>query len=460
MFIACAAAFAHRRAVSCAGAASGATRARSAFRGIVDREVARASSDLCEIHAVMTHRLFFDVTELARFDKGTGIQRVTRGLLQALRTQSPADWTVVPVRGDKATGRYLSAMPSSELADDGSSEPRVRERHIEAEAGDIFLSVDLAYNITPELRREVVRFRESGAAIYFVVHDLIPLMYPEWFHGTNAWFEGNDYLALFGYWFECVSEEADGLICVSDAVRNDVRAWLAKHPPKRKALPKLEYFHHGSDIAESVPSMGLPDDAQDVLARLRSSTTFLMVGTLEPRKGHELALDAFERLWADGADVDLVFVGRAGWKIERLISRLKAHPLRGKHLFWLDGITDEYLRRVYGASSVLLALSLAEGFGLPLVEAAHHRLPLIVRDIPVFREVCGDAATYFKGVSADDLHQLLVSWLAARAAGNCIYPDHMEVLSWADSARQLMAAIGRMRGNERFWSDKCTNESS
>jgi len=407
----------------------------------------------------MCHRLFFDVTELVGFDKGTGIQRVTRGLLQALRSTPPAGWTVVPVRGDKATGRYMTAMSASDVCDDGSPDLMVSERHVEPQAGDIFLSVDLAYNITPALREEVVRFRASGAAIYFVIYDLIPLMYPEWFHGTNAWFEGNDYLALFNYWFECVSEEADGLICISDSVRQDLRAWLAKHKPKREVLPQLEYFHLGSDITESVPSMGLPDDAQEVLARLEASSTFLMVGTLEPRKGHELALDAFEQLWAEGADVDLVFVGRVGWKIERLISRLQAHPMRGKRLFWLEGVTDEYLRRVYDSSSALLGLSLAEGFGLPLVEAAHHRLPLIVRDIPVFREVCGNAATYFTGSSADDLHALLVSWLAARKSGRCILPDGMEVLSWADSAKQLMGAVGRMLGNENFWSEKCASES-
>ncbi|WP_018442352.1 glycosyltransferase family 4 protein [Trinickia symbiotica] len=399
------------------------------------------------------------MTELVGFDKGTGIQRVTRGLLLALQSQPPADWAVVPVRGDKTTGRYVTALAASDARGDGSRDLMVSERHIEPRAGDIFLSVDLAYNITPELRQEVVRFRESGAAVYFVIYDLIPLMYPEWFHGTNAWFEGNDYLALFNYWFECVSEEADGLVCISDSVRQDLRAWLAKHKPKREVLPKLEYFHLGSDIAESVPSMGLPDDAEEVLARLKSSSTFLMVGTLEPRKGHELALDAFERLWAEGADVDLVFVGRVGWKIERLVARLQAHSMRGKRLFWLEGITDEYLRGVYESSSALLGLSLAEGFGLPLVEAAHHNVPLIVRDIPVFREVCGNSATYFNGASADDLHDLLVSWLAARESGKCVYPDGMEVLSWAESAKQLMAAVGRMLGNEHFWSEKCASES-
>lgn len=399
----------------------------------------------------MRHRLFFDVTELAGFDKGTGIQRVTRALLQALRQGAPSDWKVIPVLGDGAKGHFMTASALAERKLAGELN-EASEIAIEPAKGDIFLSVDLAYNITPSLREELARFRRNGVGVYFVVYDLIPLMYPEWFLGTNAWFEGNDYLKLFSYWFDCVSEESDGLVCISDSVRRDVVAWFERFPPARKTLPQLDYFHLGSDITESLPTRGLPPDAPQVLERLKSSTTFLMVGTLEPRKGHELALDGIEKLWAEGRDVNLVFVGRAGWKIERLIERIKQHPSLNTRLFWLDGISDEYLREVYMASSALLALSLAEGFGLPLVEAAHFKVPLIVRDIPVFREICSDAATYFSGTDGEDLSLLLTTWLAKRAAGNPMQPEGMEVLSWPDSARQLMVAVGRIRGTETFWS--------
>ena len=56
-------------------------------------------------------------------------------------------------------------------------------------------------------------------------------------------------------------------------------------------------------------------------------------------------------------------------------------------MLWLEGISDEYLDKVYAASTCLIAASEGEGFGLPLIEAAQHKLPIIARDIPVFREV-------------------------------------------------------------------------
>ncbi|WP_233176887.1 glycosyltransferase family 1 protein [Ralstonia sp. ASV6] len=389
--------------------------------------------------------MFFDVTELAGFDKGTGIQRVTRALLLAVSRSCPSDWQVVPVVGDGVAGVFRS-VPSMLSGDRG-----ITEENIEPLQGDIFLSVDLAYNITPSLRQELVRFRGEGVCIYFVVYDLVPLMYPEWFEGTNAWFEGNDYLDLFSHWFECASEEADGLICISDSVRQDVRRWLETHKPRRAELPQLGYFYLGSDISESVPTKGLPQDVSSVLGRLRAAPTFLMVGTLEPRKGHELALDAVEGLWAEGADVNLVMVGREGWKIERLAQRLKEHPELGKKLFWLDGISDEYLREIYSSASVLLALSLAEGFGLPLVEAARFGVPLIVRDIPVFREICGAGATYFQGKSNAELRALLREWLHSSHTGSVSCVNSIKVHSWRESAEQLMSALGKMRGEESFW---------
>ena len=94
------------------------------------------------------------------------------------------------------------------------------------------------------------------------------------------------------------------------------------------------------------------------------------------------------------------------------------------------------LEQVYCNARVLLATSEGEGFGLPLVEAAHYGLPIIARDIPVFREVAGKHAYYFSGENAQALADALGDWLrlgeapshllqgslglrGSRAAGNC-----------------------------------------
>jgi len=90
-------------------------------------------------------------------------------------------------------------------------------------------------------------------------------------------------------------------------------------------------------------------------------------------------------------------VGKMGWKMDVFKVRLDTHPELNKRLFWLNGISDAYLEKVYGACRALIAASVAEGFGLPLIEAAQKGLPVLARDIPVFREVGGTGATYFGG---------------------------------------------------------------
>ena len=166
-----------------------------------------------------------------------------------------------------------------------------------------------------------------------------------------------------------------------------------------------------------------------------------MVGTIEPRKGHAQALAAFERLWTAGVQANLIIVGREGWGLEQLTKRLRTHPERGKRLLWLEGASDEMLLRFYESAVALLAASEGEGFGLPLVEAAKHGLPIIARDLPVFREVAGEHAFYFSGMSPEDLGAAISSWLALRERGEAPSSEGMPWLTWAQSTSQLLDVI-------------------
>jgi glycosyltransferase involved in cell wall biosynthesis len=172
-----------------------------------------------------------------------------------------------------------------------------------------------------------------------------------------------------------------------------------------------------------------------------------MVGTIEPRKGYLQVLEAFTQLWRRGTDVNLIIVGREGWlgmpdvmrrDIPETIYRLSKHSELNHRLFWLDGISDEYLEKLYVASTCLIAASYGEGFGLPLIEAAQHNLPIIARDIPVFREVAGDHAFYFSGSVEEVLAQSLKTWLAIYESGNHPRSDRLPRLQWKDSASSLL----------------------
>src|SRR5690606_12720188 len=102
------------------------------------------------------------------------------------------------------------------------------------------------------------------------------------------------------------------------------------------ALP-LWSFPLGVSLPKQVGSTG-PMSAEVERLLASSSPFILMVGTVEPRKGHAQALAAMERLWVEGLDASLVIVGKQGWMVEELAKRLDSHRERRHRLHWLIGV--------------------------------------------------------------------------------------------------------------------------
>ncbi len=374
-------------------------------------------------------QLLLDITEIAKSDAKTGIQRVVRSLLRELLAHPPAHVEVLPIYFDgthyRAAKSFVTSLSGARLLD-------AVDEIVDFCQGDIYLALDLNF-LTEEVQEAHRRLRARGILFYFIVYDILLLQRPDW------WPQGNQ--AFFESWLRGIAEVATGLICISASVAHDVRAWLAVQLPSSALDVSVTSFHLGADIGSSLPTKGLPDNAATVLGSLRARPSFLMVGTLEPRKGHAQSLAAFEHLWQQGVEANLVIVGKQGWMVDVLAEKLRRHPESGKHLFWLEGISDEYLESVYAACGCLLAASEGEGFGLPLIEATQHNLPIIARDIPVFREVAGEHAFYFRGLGASDLANSITAWLALNATGRAPQSAGMPWLTWKDSARQLVDRI-------------------
>lgn len=370
-------------------------------------------------------QLFIDVSAMVQGDAKTGIQRVTRSILKEFLNKPPAGYKVEPVYATPFRKGYLYARHyAARLRGQDCEE---KDAAIDYCSGDVFLGIDLQHATVIMQREFLEELRRDGVKINFVVYDLLPIFMPHAFV-----LEPNAH----EMWLETITS-FDGAMCISRAVADELADWLDANGQPRARPFNIDWFHLGADIENSVPSFGLPAEAAGVLERIARVPSFLMVGTVEPRKGHRQTLEAFERLWARGVDVNLVIVGKEGWIVEALVERLRNHPELGKRLFWLKGISDEYLEKVYAASVCLIAASEGEGFGLPLIEAARHKLPIIARGLPVFREVAGAHAYYFDGLDPDELAAAVEKWLTLDAAGGAPQSAGIPWLTWADSAEQL-----------------------
>lgn len=390
--------------------------------------------------------IYLDITATFRNDLKTGIERVARALVLAMINASPLGFRIEPVYLDCIDGnwayRYARQYTLSllecpvDVLDDEIVDPVY---------GDILLVLDISGDTLIAAKKSGLhsKYRNKGVKVLSIVHDLLPIRMPNVFPpGANQSFEN---------WL-CAISTFDGAIGVSKTVASDIKLWRKKSEvdePKIRSF-SVAWSHHGADIGVSSPSLGLPVNADDVLKQIKANPGFLMVGTIEPRKGYLQVIEAFTLLWTENVDINLVIVGKEGWQglpedmrrdIPQTIQQLRNHPELNKRLFWLDGISDEYLEKVYDTSTCLIAASYGEGFGLPLIEAAQHKLPILARDIPVFREVAGEHASYFAAEQPEQLAEAVRQWLELYKQDAHPKSDQMPWLTWKQSAQNLLDII-------------------
>lgn len=378
-------------------------------------------------------RWFIDISALRRAGRVTGIERVTHALLLALLDDPRLAGRVVPVQSCAEGYRQAWDYPLRHIGlDPGglSAEP------VQPRAGDLFLGLDWMPHDIPLHQARLAGWRARGVRLWFLVHDILPVTHPQWFPAPLP--------PLMRRWLAALTSLADGLLCVSAATADEVDAWCRAQGIEP---PPLRVSHNGADFLPS-------DSAPPVLApalesALAARPSLLMVGTLEPRKGHAQAFAALERLWSDGVDINLIVVGASGWPNDTAADRrpilecerwLLASPERERRLFWVRAADDATLAVLYQRASALLAAAEGEGFGLPLIEAAHYGLALIARDIPVFREIAGAHAWYFEAAPDPEgvrLAAALRDWLAARDQGRIPTSRGLTALTWSQSAACL-----------------------
>jgi glycosyltransferase involved in cell wall biosynthesis len=397
-------------------------------------EVARAIA--AKLPPGSPRHLLVDVSAVAQVDHRTGIQRVVRGVLGSLLAEPPAACRVEPVMSPGLGRPYRHASRFTlDLIGEGAL--KLPEGTAEFSSGDIFLGLDFFERGTAQNGQVLQSMRERGVRLYFVVYDILPVLRPgDFLPGAERSFEA---------YLRTIASTADGLICISRTVADEAHRWASSARIARATPLQIGYFHLGVEF-EPAPAAGPAGrDGDRLSASLHSRPSFLMVGTVEPRKGHAQALDAFELLWDAGHDVKLVIAGKQGWMVEALADRLRRHPQLGKRLFWAHDASDELLLECYGGAAALLAASEGEGFGLPLIEAAKHGLPVIARELPVFREVAGEHAYYFQGLTPRDLAASLEHWLALHREGQAPDSGGIRWLTWGQSARQLLDLLEHQR---------------
>lgn len=356
---------------------------------------------------------YWDVSSTARAKHITGIQRVVTNIAGNANMETSHSL----MAGYEEPGFYEVDYKDSTMTVEPSKRIQFGKR-------DRIIMLDSSWDIAKFHRGELRRAKVMGANIYSVLYDLVPVRTPGFCH------EGIP--PIFAEWLEEAIHYSDGVLCISRTVADELAVFL-KGIGFNGAL-KIGYWHLGSDLGV------LPGDHVSRLPETRSKTPhFLVVGTMEPRKGHRVIVDAFKKARAAGFEGELTIVGRQGWNMEGLIHQLGVLERIDDGIRWSSDVEDDDLNQLYGEVDAVITASYVEGFGLPIVEAAARGCRVIASDILVYREV-GDMAdvTYFRSGDPSDLARVMLEF---DAKSNTTLSSAKPPLTWQESTDAIINVL-------------------
>ena len=227
-----------------------------------------------------------------------------------------------------------------------------------------------------EKRSAIARLKQqSGACFVCLIHDLIPLEFPEYA------LPGQD--EKHRCRIETAAALADAVI-VNSAVTRDA---LQPHLARAGRAPPVLVAPFGVDL-QAVPVAEPPPVKPPY---------FVCVSTIEARKNHLLLLNLWRQLVDELGEAvpRLVLIGQRGWETENAIDMLERCPALRGVVLERNNLPDAEMARLIKGAQALLLPSFAEGFGFPLIEALALGVPVLCSNLAALRENGRDVPEYF-----------------------------------------------------------------
>ncbi len=285
------------------------------------------------------------------------------------------------------------------------------------------IAFDLPYaRLARQLRLDLLHFPNQFGGGFLsrairrvtTLHDLTPILLPRT-HPLRR-------VAAYRMLARVSLSKSDRIIVPSNATRKDV----------------VEMGYANADRVAVIP-MGLSEVFKPCVRTTDFAKTYgltrpfiLNVGVLEPRKNQSLLFDVLRGIRTAGLDLDLVIIGREGWRWQSPLQRPEFESIR-PHVRIFRDVPEADLVEFYGRASAFVYPSIYEGFGLPIIEAMACGAPVVTSDNSSLPELGQQAALY---ASAD-------------AAG--AFVAQIERLLNDNELRQQLIAAGKTRAGQFSW---------
>jgi glycosyltransferase involved in cell wall biosynthesis len=253
---------------------------------------------------------------------------------------------------------------------------------------------DLTYLLVSHMGAEspgpIEMLKRNGVKFVPLVHDLIPVAYPEYASPAGA--------KRHMQRVETFARLADGIIANSNSTAKEISHFLAQGPGRADIVTAP------LGIDRIIPDADFPTPVEPY---------FVCIGTIEPRKNHLMLLNTWrvlaERLGPDTPK--LILVGRRGWENENILDMLERCRALSGIVREYSNLPDKAVAQLLQGARALLFPSFTEGYGLPLAEALVLGVPAICSDLPALREVGGDVPEYLDPLDGLGWRRLILSFM-------------------------------------------------
>ncbi|MEW6618353.1 MAG: glycosyltransferase family 1 protein [bacterium] len=269
----------------------------------------------------------------------------------------------------------------------------------------------------------------SRVKTILTVYDLTYYYYPS----TLKW----DNRIIFPLFFKTSLLKAHQIITISESVALEIKD---KFPKLRN---KIKYAYPGICQKEFRP-LPKTQTKQYIADKFHTSTDYLLtVSTIEPRKNIENLLKAYALFRRNYPQLNypLLIAGGKGWQnssIYRIYKKLKFSPAEVK---FLNYVPQEDLVKLYNGAELFIFPSLYEGFGFPPLEAMACGCPVLVSNIPIFKEILNDAAIFVEPLNIQEISEGIYRGLTdINLKENLIQKglERVQLFSWEKTAKTLL----------------------
>jgi glycosyltransferase involved in cell wall biosynthesis len=339
-------------------------------------------------------RVTLDVTAVPPFPAGAG--RYTLELAAALAAREDPRLLAVARRADAERWRGLAGGRLDVVGVSPSSRPlRLAWEQLGAPA--------LLRRARPDVHHgpHYTMPERSPVPVVVTIHDCTFFDHPEWHEPLKARF--------FRRAIRVAARRAGALVCVSETTARALEAAC------RVTVPVV-VAPHGVDHLRFSPVPGDAGSDDDALRRLGidpKQRFVLFLGTVEPRKDVPTLIRAFSLLADEEHDVVLVIAGRRGWRTGPVDDALAASRHQDR-IRWTGYVPDDAVPALLRKAAAAAYPSLAEGYGLPALEALACGAPLVTTRGTAMAELAGEAATLVVPGDAEGLAEALALVLADR----------------------------------------------